>query len=89
MKVSQQYALEHFDELASAVDGGETVEIARPDKQALHLVRPAAPDVPRQIGPRVLGAGRGEVRVPSDEEWDRMDKEWRKSFEDGFGSDLA
>jgi hypothetical protein len=87
MKASQKYALEHFDEVASLVDGGEVVEIARPDKQVLHLVRPEISAMPEPSGPRVLGAGRGEMRVPSDIEWEEMDKGWRKSFEDKFGPD--
>ena len=83
MKVSAQYAAEHFDDLALAVDNGESVEIARPDKPALHLVRTVVSEA-TNLGPRVLGAGRGELRVPSEEEWAEMDKEWRKSFEEKF-----
>ncbi len=31
MKVSAEYAREHFDDLLAAADSGEEVEIARPD----------------------------------------------------------
>ena len=38
MKVSAQYAVEHFAELLSAQDRGEEVEIARDSKPTLMLV---------------------------------------------------
>lgn len=85
MKVSAQYVAEHFEDLAMAVDSGQVVEIDRPDKPALQLVRLARPAPETSGGKRVLGAGRGELRVPSDEEWNAMDKEWRESFKDKFG----
>ena len=71
MKVSAQYAQEHLADFLSAADNGEEVEIARPDQSAfrLTLVRSA----PKQAGRRILGAGRGELRVPSFEEWQAMD----------------
>jgi antitoxin (DNA-binding transcriptional repressor) of toxin-antitoxin stability system len=78
MKVSAQYAQEHFPDLVDAAYSGEPVEIAVPDKPALFLA-------PRVVGrkgtpsgrPRaeLLGAGEGLVRVPTDEEWRAMDKE--------------
>jgi hypothetical protein len=33
-------------------------------------------------GPRILGAGRGEMRVPSDEEWRAMDKQLERLMND-------
>ena len=74
MKVNVQYAETHLADLASAVDSGEMVEITRPEKPSLHLVisQPAVSSTP--TGPRVLGAGRGEMRSPSAEEWQAMDK---------------
>ncbi len=73
MRVSAQYAQEHFDDLLSAAGSGEEVEIARPDQSAFRLTLVAT--APTQTGSRILGAGRGELRVPSEEEWCAMDKE--------------
>ena len=77
MKVSAKYAQEHFADILSAADNGEEVEIARPNKPTLKLiVSPALPaSLHQPTGRRILGAGVGEVRVPSDEEWQAMDKE--------------
>ena len=75
MKVSQQYALEHFDEVASAVDSGEVVEIDRVGKPALHLVRPTPTRQPPRADQRVLGAGKALFPVPTEAEWAAMDRE--------------
>jgi len=75
MKVSAQYAEEHFADLMLVASEGEEVEIAVPDKPSLKLVVAGPkklPSIPRR---RALGAGRGELRVPSDEEWRAMDRE--------------
>jgi antitoxin (DNA-binding transcriptional repressor) of toxin-antitoxin stability system len=85
MKVSAQYAMEHFEDLAVAVDDGEVVVIERADKPALQLV-PSPTVEAATPKKRALGAGRGVLRVPSEEEWDAMDREWRKSFADKFGN---
>jgi hypothetical protein len=92
MKVSAQYAITHFDELTSAVDQGELVEIERPQKAALRLVlvpQPAEPQaaVPHPVGPRILGAGVGKLRVPSDEEWAAMDRELWHDFNEELESE--
>jgi hypothetical protein len=89
MKVSAQYAAEHFEDLITAANNGQVVEIDEPDKPALHLFRSAAPESPNPTVKRILGAGRGELRVPSDEEWERRDREWRQSFSARFDSDEA
>jgi antitoxin (DNA-binding transcriptional repressor) of toxin-antitoxin stability system len=82
MKVSAQYAQEHFADILNAAESGEPVEIARPDKPTLKLVltTPVAPAKP--AGQRVLGAGRGELRVPSEQEWRQMDKELERQMND-------
>ena len=86
MKVSPQYLVEHYDDVASAVHGGEVVEVELREKPALRLV---PSPVQNRTDKRVLGAGRGELRMLSDDEWERMDEKWRKSFEDKFDSDVA
>lgn len=82
MKVSAQYASTHFEELSTAVDAGEVVEIERPEKAALRLVRVerAAEVAPAETGKRILGAGKAKLRIPSDEEWAEMDREMWADF---------
>ena len=74
MKVSAQYAEEHFADILDTANRGEEVEIARPDQSSyrLTLVKPAPIKPP---GRRILGAGVGEMIVPTWEEWKAMDKE--------------
>jgi antitoxin (DNA-binding transcriptional repressor) of toxin-antitoxin stability system len=65
MQVTLQYAIEHLDELASAADNGEDVEIARPEKPSLKLVVSERVPGERPHGPRILGALRGQIaRLP-------------------------
>lgn len=75
MTVSAEYAAKHLAELFDAADRGEEVEIARAEKQAVKLVLGMSGKAAKRTGQRVLGAGRGEIRVPSDEEWAEMDTE--------------
>jgi antitoxin (DNA-binding transcriptional repressor) of toxin-antitoxin stability system len=84
MKVSAQYAATHFDDILSAATSGEEVEIAVPDKPTLKLVvaNPSANTTSR----RILGAGRGELRVPTPEEWAEMDKELEQLMNAKFTS---
>jgi antitoxin (DNA-binding transcriptional repressor) of toxin-antitoxin stability system len=81
VQVSLQYAEEHFSALASAVDNGQEVEISRPDKPTLKLIVSRVPSI-QQIAPRILGAGTGELRIPSEEEWRAMDKELERAMLD-------
>jgi hypothetical protein len=75
MKVSAQYAEEHFADIARTAMRGEDVDIAFPDDAALRvtLLKPAAPF--KRTTPRILGEGAGEMTVPSWEEWKAIDKE--------------
>jgi len=75
MQVTLQYATEHLDELALAADNGEEVEIARPEKPALKLIVSTVAPRPLGSGRRVLGALRGQMLVPSEQEWRKMDDE--------------
>jgi antitoxin (DNA-binding transcriptional repressor) of toxin-antitoxin stability system len=87
MTVTLEYAAKHFAELLDAIDAGDSVEVTRPDKPTLRLCGEASTVAPAKSGKRVLGAGTGLLRVPDDEEWERMDVEWRKSFADKFALD--
>ena len=89
MKVSPQYVVDHYDAIAAAVEGGEVVEVSLPEKPALRLVRAGVSQSQSQASARVLGAGKALLRVPSDEEWTEMDKDWRKSFQEKFDAEHA
>lgn len=57
MTVNAQYAAEHFEDLASAADKGEQVEIERPGKPTLVLVsRPAGRPTPSRRPAASFGA---------------------------------
>ena len=74
VNVSLKYAEEHLADLISAADRGEEVEITRPEKPALKLVvSSTSSGSARKADKRILGAGRGELRVPTFEEWQAMD----------------
>ena len=81
MKVSAEYAAEHFDDLASAVDDGEVVEIARLHKPALQLVRSSTSDASVRAGKRILGAGTAVTALPDEDELERIDREWKREIE--------
>jgi len=83
MQVTLQYAKEHFADLVSAADRGEEIVITRPEMAALKLVVSHAATPVIKSGKRVLGAGRGELRVPSEEEWRRMDDELARLMNEG------
>ncbi|WP_419805633.1 type II toxin-antitoxin system Phd/YefM family antitoxin [Terriglobus sp.] len=70
MIVTAQYAQEHLEELLESADRGEEIKIFREGRPTAKIITmPAAGRVPK------FGTGRGEIRVPSDEEWRQMDKE--------------
>jgi antitoxin (DNA-binding transcriptional repressor) of toxin-antitoxin stability system len=73
MKVTAQYAEQHFADLLTAADTGEEVEIAHPDHPTyrLELVKP---EPPKPTAKRILGAGRRKMIVPTWEEWKALDK---------------
>lgn len=83
MKVSAQYAASHLDDILAAVESGEEVRIDRPNKPGIRLVVDnVQPLAPKPTGRRILGAGRGEMRVPSEQEWHEMDKELERHMND-------
>jgi antitoxin (DNA-binding transcriptional repressor) of toxin-antitoxin stability system len=84
MKVSVQYAQEHFADLATAASQGAEVEIELPGKPGLKLVtttpisRPRTPSgrPRRELG----GAWEGLVAAPTQEEWDAIHQEFLDSI---------
>jgi antitoxin (DNA-binding transcriptional repressor) of toxin-antitoxin stability system len=81
MKVSAQYAEEHFADILHAADSGEEVKIARPDQPTyrLQLVKPVSktPGRPRR---KLWGAGGGLVTLPDVAEWKRLDNEFAEEM---------
>jgi hypothetical protein len=82
MTVSISYAAEHLDELLTALDHGEAVRIERPDKPTLELASTPVSAVPKPKRPRVLGAGKAIANLPSEEDLERIDREWKLGFID-------
>ena len=72
--VNMHEAKTHLSRLVERVEGGEEIVISRAGK-------PAAKLVPVKLGPRKLG-GWESMEMPSDEEWERMDKEIEQLFEE-------
>ncbi len=73
MRVTAQYAQEHFSDLVSAVDRGEEIEIGRPDKPTLRLVVAQAASEMNEVRPRseLFGVARGTMHLAHD--WDSAD----------------
>jgi prevent-host-death family protein len=73
MKVSAQYAQEHFAAILSAIDTGEEVEVTRHGQPSVRLVLVESTSARERptTGKRILGAG--ELRVPNFEEWQSGD----------------
>jgi antitoxin (DNA-binding transcriptional repressor) of toxin-antitoxin stability system len=78
MKVSVQYAQEHFADLTTAASQGEEVEIDCPGDVSfrLTLVKPAVKTAPRRPRRELWGAWEGLVAAPSQEEWDAIHQQF-------------
>jgi antitoxin (DNA-binding transcriptional repressor) of toxin-antitoxin stability system len=75
MKVSAQYAQEHFPDLALAAANGEEVEIEVYGQPTLVLLQRRTPVAFERTTPRILGEGIGEMAVPEWDEWKAIDHE--------------
>jgi len=78
MKVSAQYAQEHFADLAIAAANGEEVEIEVYGQPTLVLLQRRTPIPFRRTTPRILGEGIGEMTVPDWDEWKAIDREMER-----------
>ncbi len=76
-QVNMHEAKTHLSRLVERVEGGEQIVISRAGKPAAKLV-PVAQAKP---GKRELGGWEG-MKMPSDEEWERMDREIEQLFEE-------
>jgi len=78
-QVNMHEAKTHLSKLVERVERGEEIVISRAGKPAAKLV-----PIPRtKKGKRKLGGWEGKFEMPSDEEWERMDKEIEQLFEEG------
>jgi antitoxin (DNA-binding transcriptional repressor) of toxin-antitoxin stability system len=82
MKVSAQYAQEHFSDLALAAANGEEVEIEVYGQPTLVLLQRRTPVPFRRATPRLLGEGIGEMVVPEWDEWKAIDHELAREVAD-------
>ena len=82
MKVSIDYAAEHFEDLVAAVQNGESVEIECAGEPAVRLVAFNAAQPALKVGERILGAGTAVGRLPTSEELEQIDREWKHEIEE-------
>jgi prevent-host-death family protein len=78
-QVNMHEAKTHLSKLVERVEGGEEIVISRAGKPAAKLV----PMLQAKRGKRKLGGWEGKFEMPSDEEWEKMDKEIEQLFEEG------
>ena len=76
-KVNMHEAKTHLSRLVERVEGGEEIVISRAGKPVAKLV-----PVPTKSGRRKLGGWEGKFELPSDAEWEAMDKEVEQLFEE-------
>lgn len=76
--VNMHAAKTHLSRLVERVESGEEIVIDRAGKPVAKLV-PVAPEEP---GKRKLGGWEGKFKMPSDEEWEQMDREIEQLFEE-------
>jgi len=76
--VNMHEAKTQLSRLVARVEGGEQIVITRAGKPAAKLV-PIAAEKP---GKRTLGGWEGKMRMPTDEEWEEMDREIEGDFEE-------
>lgn len=75
--VNMHEAKTQLSKLVARVEGGEEIIITRAGKPAAKLV-----PVPTKLGPRKLGGWEGKMRMPTDAEWEEMDREIEELFEE-------
>jgi prevent-host-death family protein len=76
--VNMHEAKTHLSKLVERVEGGAEITINRAGKPAAKLV----PVPQAKPGRRKLGGWEGKFEMPSDEEWEAMDKEIEQLFEE-------
>jgi antitoxin (DNA-binding transcriptional repressor) of toxin-antitoxin stability system len=83
MKVSAQYAEEHFADILGKAKSGEDIEISTPDESSFRLTLvKAGPTTPRRPRRELLGAWEGLVKAPTQEEWDAIHEQFLSEMPD-------
>jgi len=77
-QVNMHEAKTHLSKLVERVEGGEEIVINRAGKPAAKLV--PVPEL--KPGKRKLGGWEGRMEIPSDQEWEQMDREIEQLFEE-------
>ena len=77
-QVNMHEAKTHLSKLVERVEAGAEIVINRAGKPAAKLV----PVEEKKLGPRQLGGWKGKFELPSDEEWEEMDREIEQLFEE-------
>jgi prevent-host-death family protein len=75
--VNMHEAKTHLSKLVARVEAGEQIMITRAGQPAAKLV----PVTQEKPGPRKLGGWEGKMRMPTDAEWEEMDREIEELFE--------
>jgi len=76
--VNMHEAKTQLSRLVARVEGGEQIVITRAGKPAAKLV----PVLLEKPGKRKLGGWEGKMRMPTDAEWEEMDREIERDFEE-------
>ena len=76
--VNMHEAKTQLSKLVARVEGGEQIVITRAGTPAAKLV----PVSPAKPGKRTLGGWEGKMRMPTDAEWEEMDREIEQLFEE-------
>ena len=85
MKVSAQYAQEHFADILTAIDTGEEVELTRPGQPSVRLVlvEPAsAKEQPTPDRRGLWGSLKGQIWLADDWDSDETNEEIARAFND-------
>jgi hypothetical protein len=84
MKVSAQYAEEHFADILHTAMGGEDVKIATPEQASvrLTLVKPAPKTPSGRPRHELWGAWEGLVTAPDQGEWDAIHEQFLSEMPD-------
>jgi len=67
-----------FSKLVRRAEKGEEIVVRRGRKPVARIV-----PLGKQGGVRGFGSMRGEIKLPSDEEWQEMDRKIERTFEEG------
>jgi antitoxin (DNA-binding transcriptional repressor) of toxin-antitoxin stability system len=84
MKVSAQYAEEHFADILHTALRGEDVEIATPEQASVRMALATSPPKTPSGRPRreLWGAWEGLVSTPDQKTWDEMHEQFLREMPD-------